>query len=49
MSEERLVPSAAEFAAAASRATRLWTDIFQALLIAVVVLWVFDVIGRAHV
>ena len=43
MSEERLVPSAAEFASAASKATLLWTDIFQALLIAVVVLWVLDV------
>ena len=43
MSEERLVPSAAEFASAASKATRLWTDIFQALLVAVVFLWVLDI------
>jgi TRAP transporter 4TM/12TM fusion protein len=42
VSEERIVPEAADFASAASRATRLWTDIFQALLVAVVVLWVLD-------
>ncbi|HET9717218.1 MAG TPA: TRAP transporter fused permease subunit [Pseudolabrys sp.] len=43
MSEERIVPDAAEFASAASRKTVLWTNVFQSLLVAVVVLWVLDV------
>ena len=43
MSEERLLPSAAEFASAASKATVLWTNVFQALLVAVVVSWILDV------
>ena len=43
MSEERIIPDAAEFASAASRATVLWTNVFQSLLVAVVVLWVLDV------
>ncbi|HET9414472.1 MAG TPA: TRAP transporter large permease subunit, partial [Pseudolabrys sp.] len=42
MSEERIVPDAAEFASAASRATVLCTNILQSLLVAVVVLWVLD-------
>ncbi len=43
MSEERIVPTAAEFASAASRATLLCTNVLQALLVACVVLWVLDV------
>ncbi len=43
MSEERIIPDAAEFASAASRATILWTNIFQSLLVAAVVLWVLDI------
>ena len=43
MSEERIIPDAAEFASAASRATVLCTNILQSLLVAVVVLWVLDV------
>ncbi|MBI4275534.1 MAG: TRAP transporter large permease subunit, partial [Rhizobiales bacterium] len=43
MSEERIVPDAAEFASAASKTTVFWTNVFQAALIAVVVLWVLDV------
>jgi len=43
LSEERIIPDAAEFASAASRTTVLWTNIFQSLLVAVVVLWVLDV------
>jgi TRAP transporter 4TM/12TM fusion protein len=43
VSEERLVPSAAEFASAASKATVFWSNVFQALLVTVVVLWVLDV------
>ncbi len=43
MSEERIIPDAAEFASAASRTTVLWTNVFQSLLVAVVVLWVLDV------
>ncbi|MFY9684287.1 MAG: TRAP transporter large permease subunit, partial [Pseudolabrys sp.] len=42
MSEERIIPDAAEFASAASRATVLCTNILQSLLVAVVVLWVLD-------
>ncbi len=44
--EERIIPDAAEFASAASRATVLCANILQALLIAVVVLWVLDVPRR---
>jgi hypothetical protein len=47
VSEERLVPSAAEFASTASRATLLATNILQASLVAAVVLWVMDVPRRA--
>jgi TRAP transporter 4TM/12TM fusion protein len=43
VSEERIVPTAAEFASAASRATYICTNILQALLIACVVLWVLDI------
>ena len=43
MSEERIIPDAAEFASAASRATVLCTNVLQSLLVAVVVLWVLDV------
>jgi TRAP transporter 4TM/12TM fusion protein len=43
VSEERIVPSAAEFASAASRATVAAAGILQALLVAAVVLWVLDV------
>jgi TRAP transporter 4TM/12TM fusion protein len=43
LSEERIIPDAAEFASAASRTTVLWTNVFQSLLVAVVVLWVLDV------
>ena len=43
MSEERILPDAAEFTSTASRAVVFWTNVFQALLIAVVVLWVLDI------
>ncbi len=43
MSEERIVADAAAFSATASRATVFWTNVFQALLVACVVLWVLDV------
>ena len=43
MSEERIIPDAAEFASAASRATVLCTNVLQSLLVAVVVLWVLDI------
>ena len=43
VSEERIVPGAEEFASTASQATVLLTNVFQALLVAVVVLWVLDV------
>ena len=46
MSEERIVPSAAEFASAASRATVIATNVLQALLVAAVVLWVLEVPRR---
>jgi TRAP transporter 4TM/12TM fusion protein len=42
-SEERLIASTAEFASAASKATVFWTNVFQALLVAAVVVWVLDV------
>lgn len=43
MSEERIIPDAAEFASAASKATVFWTNVFQSLLVATVVLWVLDI------
>jgi len=43
LSEERIIPDAAEFAAAASPATVFWTNVFQSVLVAVVVLWVLDI------
>jgi TRAP transporter 4TM/12TM fusion protein len=46
VSEERLVPSAEEFASTASRATLLATNALQAALVAAVVLWVMDVPRR---
>ncbi|NWG25859.1 MAG: TRAP transporter fused permease subunit, partial [Pseudorhodoplanes sp.] len=46
MSEERIIPDAAEFRAAASRRTVLWTDVLQALLVGCVALWVLDVPRR---
>ena len=46
MSEERIIPDATEFEAVASRATVRWTNIFQGLLVACVVLWVLDVPRR---
>jgi TRAP transporter 4TM/12TM fusion protein len=46
VSEERIVPGAAELAAAASRATVLVSTALQALLVAAVVLWVLDVPRR---
>jgi TRAP transporter 4TM/12TM fusion protein len=47
VSEERIVPSAAEFASAASRATVVAANVLQALLVAVVALWVLDVPRQA--
>jgi TRAP transporter 4TM/12TM fusion protein len=46
VSEERIVPSTAEFASAASRATVIATNVIQALLVAAVVGWVMDVPRR---
>jgi TRAP transporter 4TM/12TM fusion protein len=43
VSEERIIPDAAEFASAASKATVLWTNVLQSLLVAAVVLWVLDI------
>jgi TRAP transporter 4TM/12TM fusion protein len=43
VSEERIIPDAAEFASAASEATVLWTNVLQSLLVAAVVLWVLDI------
>jgi TRAP transporter 4TM/12TM fusion protein len=43
VSEERIVPDTAEFVSAASRATVFWTNVFQSLLVAAVVLWVLDI------
>ena len=43
MSEERIVASTAEFTSVVSRATLLWTNIFQSLLVMAVILWVLDV------
>jgi TRAP transporter 4TM/12TM fusion protein len=42
-SEERLLSSAEEFAASASKATVFFTNLLQGLLVACVVLWVLDV------
>src|SRR5262249_14455142 len=42
-SEERLLASAEEFAASASKTTLVLTNLLQALLVACVVLWVLDV------
>ena len=47
MSEERIIPDAAEFASGASRTTVFWTNVFQSLLVAVVVLWVLDIPRQA--
>jgi TRAP transporter 4TM/12TM fusion protein len=46
VSEERIVPDAAEFASAASKASLFWTNVFQSLLVAAVVLWVLDIPRR---
>ena len=43
MSEERIIPDAADFASTASGATVFWTNVFQSLLVAAVVLWVLDI------
>jgi len=43
LSEERIIPDAAEFASAASGATVFWTNVFQSLLVAAVVIWVLDI------
>ena len=43
MSEERIIPDAAEFASAASGATVFWTNVFQSLLVAAVIIWVLDI------
>jgi len=42
VSEERIVPSEAEFEAAASPATVLATNVLQGLLVACVVGWILD-------
>ena len=42
-SEERIIPGAAEFTSTATKATRFFTTIFQALLVAAVALWVLDI------
>lgn len=46
MSEERIVPDAAEFASVASKATVFWTNVFQSILVTVVILWVLDIPRR---
>jgi TRAP transporter 4TM/12TM fusion protein len=46
VSEERIIAGAEEFAASASRATLIATNIFQSLLVAVVVFWVLDLPRR---
>jgi TRAP transporter 4TM/12TM fusion protein len=43
VSEERILPDAAAFASAASAATLFWTNVFQSVLVASVLLWVLDV------
>ena len=42
-SEERIIAGAEEFISTATPATRFWTTIFQALLVAAVALWVLDI------
>ncbi len=42
-SEERIIAGAEEFISTATLATRFWTTIFQALLVAAVALWVLDI------
>jgi TRAP transporter 4TM/12TM fusion protein len=42
LSEERIIPDAAEFASTASAQTVLWTNVLQSLLVAAVVIWVLD-------
>jgi len=46
VSEERIVPDATEFASVASKATIFWTNVFQSILVTVVVLWVLDIPRR---
>jgi len=46
VSEERIVPDAMEFASVASKATIFWTNVFQSILVTVVVLWVLDIPRR---
>jgi TRAP transporter 4TM/12TM fusion protein len=46
VSEERIIPDAAEFRSAASRRTVLWANILQALLVGCVALWVLDIPRR---
>ena len=46
MSEERIVPDATEFASVASKTTVFWTNVFQSILVTVVVLWVLDIPRR---
>jgi TRAP-type uncharacterized transport system fused permease subunit len=43
VSEERIVPDTAQFRSIASKATIFWTNVFQVILIGVVVLWVLDI------
>lgn len=43
MSEERILPDAAAFASAASKAASFWTNVFQSALVLVVVVWVLDI------
>jgi TRAP transporter 4TM/12TM fusion protein len=43
VSEERIVAGTEEFVSSVSRATLIWTNVFQSLLVAVVVLWVLDI------
>jgi TRAP transporter 4TM/12TM fusion protein len=42
VSEERIVPGAEEFRATVSPAKRFWTNVFQALLVGVVIVWTLD-------
>jgi TRAP transporter 4TM/12TM fusion protein len=41
--EERIIASAAEFRAVASKATVFWANVIQALLVVCVVVWVLDI------
>ena len=43
MSEERIVADAEEFRSTVSPAKRFWTNLFQAILVAVVVVWTLDI------